>query len=315
MHWKNKARIQSLIAKLPGNSKYPVYYWMQKKFGSLGKIDIIFELRKAAEIIELIESQNLSIDKKSFLEIGTGRTVNTEIGLWLCGAGSITAVDLNPYLSKELVVDTFKQIQSRSGEVAEVFSKLKVDRSRISENLEKLVESPADFNSILKMINLNYLAPCDAAEMDMEDASIDFHISTNVLEHVPPEEIKRILKEAKRLLRPEGLLVHRVDPSDHFAHSDPSITAINFLRFSQAEWDRLSDNTFSYHNRLRVNQYYELFEKCDVEILSKFERIDENSLNELNAGFPTHPDFLKFGQEELAKTFFSFAARFNSGPQ
>ena len=38
--------------------------------------------------------------------------------------------------------------------------------------------------------------------------------------------------EAKRVLRPGGLAVHRFNPQDHFARRRPSITGANFLRFS-----------------------------------------------------------------------------------
>ena len=310
MHWKTKARLQSLVAMFPGFAKYPIYYWLQKNFGALGNIDVRFELDKAAEIMALIEAQGRNALDRSFFEVGTGRTVNTEIGLWLCGAGSITAVDLNPYLAKELVEKSVRWLQANPEEIEAAFAHLNLNREEFNKRSQALKQVPADMEAVLNLINLRYLAPCDAANMDMEDGVIDYHISTNVLEHVPAEDIKRILFEAKRLLKDDGLLVHRVDPSDHFAHSDPGISSTNFLRFSQQQWDKLSNNTFSYHNRLRVVDFYKLFTECGVEVLEKIERIDERSLDELQGGFPIHEEFKNYSNQELATTFFAFTGKF-----
>ncbi|MBE9572765.1 MAG: methyltransferase domain-containing protein, partial [Proteobacteria bacterium] len=52
----------------------------------------------------------------------------------------------------------------------------------------------------------------------MPDASIDYHISTTVFEHIPGKDIERILNEAKRILKREGIAIHFIDLSDHFQH-------------------------------------------------------------------------------------------------
>jgi predicted RNA methylase len=40
---------------------------------------------------------------RTVLEVGTGHMVDLPIGMWLCGAERVITVDLNPYLSRELV--------------------------------------------------------------------------------------------------------------------------------------------------------------------------------------------------------------------
>jgi hypothetical protein len=32
-------------------------------------------------------------------------------------------------------------------------------------------------------------------------------------------------------------LVHNIDFTDHFSHSDPSISSVNFLQFSESQWN------------------------------------------------------------------------------
>jgi len=75
-----------------------------------------------------------------------------------------------------------------------------------------------------KMENVQYLAPADAANTNLLDNSIDYHISTNVLEHISYEVIRNIFIEAKRILKDKGVAIHFIDLSDHFQHQDNSIS-------------------------------------------------------------------------------------------
>ncbi|MFM6005613.1 MAG: methyltransferase domain-containing protein, partial [Sphaerospermopsis kisseleviana] len=93
---------------------------------------------------------------------------------------------------------------------------------------------------LLQFINVDYIAPGDASELSIPSNSIDFHTSYTVFEHIPPDIIKAIIKEGKRVLKSNGLFVHKIDYSDHFSHSDKSISAINFLQFSDSEWNRIA---------------------------------------------------------------------------
>lgn len=122
--------------------------------------------------------------------------------------------------------------------------------------IERLKHNPG---KLLSEANIIYLAPADAANIDLPDASVDYHISTTVFEHIPGEDIKRILKEAKRILKGNGIAIHFIDLSDHFQHQDESITSINFLRYSEKEWERIAGNEFAYCNRLRASDYIAVF--------------------------------------------------------
>ena len=72
---------------------------------------------------------------------------------------------------------------------------------------------------------------------------MDYHVSTTVLEHIPNKNIVRILTEAKRILKNNREAVHFIDLSDHFQHQDERITRINFLQYSEREWEKISGNS------------------------------------------------------------------------
>ena len=81
------------------------------------------------------------------------------------------------------------------------------------------------------MGNIEYIMSCDARNTKLPDASFDYVVSSNVLEHIPSDVIEGIVTESRRILKPGGVHVHHINPGDHSAF-DPSVTTVNFLRYS-----------------------------------------------------------------------------------
>jgi SAM-dependent methyltransferase len=131
---------------------------------------------------------------------------------------------------------------------------------------------------------------------------VDIHSSRSVLEHVPPVELKRILAEARQVLKPGGRLVHLVDPSDHFSAVDDGITTIHFLRFSEREWAGYAGNQFAYHNRLRSDDFEALFREESLDLLEADYVTDPRALADLQAGFPLDARFRGRDPERLAQS-------------
>jgi len=66
------------------------------------------------------------------------------------------------------------------------------------------------------------------------DASVDLVLSSSVLEHV--RDLRSLMNEVKRVLRPSGAMLHLVDYRDHFFKYP-----FHFLQFSGRVWDRFLD--------------------------------------------------------------------------
>ena len=299
MHWKLKAIIQNLVDMLPYNLAYPVYHQIQRTFGALKTIDPIKDFEKSIFILKAITLQNRSISDKNFLEIGTGRTINVPIGLWLCGASKIITVDLNPYLKEELVLESIEYIRQYYDNVKFLFNSF-IKEPQFNDRFDKLISTNANLDTLLDLMNIEYLAPADATSLQIKNNSIDFYFSIDVFEHIPPHIIRNVLSEAKRILSKDGLIVHRIDLSDHFSHFDRSITSINFLQFTEKQWNQWAGNRFMYHNRLRACEYYELFEQQGVKILSAEELIDDRSVKLIEKGFCLDNRFIGYSPQELA---------------
>lgn len=233
-----------------------------------------------------------TIEGGAVVEVGTGWRLNLPIALWLCGASEIVTVDLNPYLKEELVREDICYVRRNQQKIRSLIES-RFWNPGFQERFEKLIELTDDLSldHILDTMNIRYMAPADASRLDLPPRSVHFHVSYTVLEHIPPQELDAILLEGKRLLVKGGLLVHLVGLSDHFSHSDKTISTINFLRFTDGEWERYAGNRYMYHNRLRVDDFLDLFEKVGLSVTAVECKVDQRALEELTRGFPLDERF------------------------
>ena len=177
------------------------------------------------------------------------------------GAGKSLAQNL--YLSdrcqKQIVVDLFRMIDIEL-----------VEKSRKSLSNQIVLKSDKNITSIndLLIYGIEYHAPFDAAKTGFAENSIDMCISTNTLEHIPYMSIVEIFTELKRILRVGGIISARIDYTDHYAHTDPSISLLNYLRFDSATWDKYNHESH-FQNRLRHFEYLDIFDNLGFELLEE----------------------------------------------
>jgi len=174
--------------------------------------------------------------------------------------------------------------------------------TQINERIDLIERLKLNPKKFLSEANIVYLAPADAANIDLPDESVDYHISTTVFEHIPRTAIARILKEAKRILKKEGTAIHFIDLSDHFQHQDQSITSINFLRYSEKEWERIAGNEFAYCNRLRASDYLALFKRVGFDVYRVETQEDEGTIQYLKDRFVVNGKFRDKSVSDLCVT-------------
>lgn len=307
MNWKLKARIQRFCGALPFGSE-ATYYALQRNLGSLRTPPdpmILFEA--ATRLVQVLEEHGRPVAGASVFEVGTGRKLDVPLAMYLCGAREVYTIDLHPYLKSELVMGAVASLRPRREQVIELFEGL-TDRPGLEQRLDALLEAQ-DFETLKRTAGIHYVAPGDAAATDLPDGSIDIHLSYTVFEHIPGPVLAAILRESSRLLSPDGLALHHIDPSDHFAHEDSSITMINFLQFTDAEWEKLAGNQFAYHNRLRVDDFYKIYENVDHQVVYSREFLNEPSLEEIRGGFPLAEQYRGIAPERLATTVVAVLSR------
>jgi hypothetical protein len=281
--WLVKAIIQKNIANLPRSISYPSYYWIQRNFGSLKthKLNPTSHLSAGIEICNRIKRSGQFTHDSIFLEIGTGRRINVPLAFWLLGAKRTYTIDLNVYLKEELIREDLSYVFQNWPTIKDLFGDLIVEQ-RLKQ-LFDLMRSQYTLSDLFELISVQYIAPGDASKIDcIPSNTIDFHTSYTVLEHIHPETIKKILLEGRRLIKDSGLFIHKIDYSDHFSHFDKSISAINFLKYSETEWSKIAGNRFMYMNRLRHDDFMKLLKDIDFSVVDEDVYIDSSIIDFLS---------------------------------
>ena len=141
-------------------------------------------------------------------------------------------------------------------------------RSQISELVVLKSQSKISSLDELSLYGIEYLAPYDASKTDFTDKSLSACISTNTLEHIPKDSIEAIFSELFRTLKDDGIVSAKIDYSDHYAHTDKSISLLNYLKFDEKTWKKYNHNCH-YQNRLRHYDYVEIFNRCGFVVIEE----------------------------------------------
>jgi len=299
MNWRTKAAIQRAISRLPFGRE-TVYYALQRGFGNLRNPEpIIDSLRYAADIFREIEKAGTPIQRARVFEFGTGHRINMPLAFYLAGAASVTTVDLYPVLKPSLVMEDVKQLKEHRDLVSDT---LHVDTEKVISRIERIAAAKT-FQDLCNIIQLTYLAPCDAANTALDAGSFDIHFSYTVCEHIAASDMVDILVEAGRLVSDNGVCAHHIDLSDHFSHGNGnSLSPINFLQFSEAEWSRIGPSRFGYQNRLREPDYQAAYRTAGHQILTWKRGVHPQALADLRGGLRLAPEFQNLEEDVLATT-------------
>jgi hypothetical protein len=290
MNWKVKAALQHAVSLLPSHTSHEVYYRLQRRWGTLRAVNPVEGFENGLRLVHAIEAAGGSMSGKVVLEVGTGRRVNVPIALWLCGAARVLTVDLNQYLKPRLILEDLKFVRAHAVTVKQMFGAW-AECSEFQRRFALLVRDDLDAPGLFAAAGIEYVAPLDARKLHLGDGVVDYHVSNNVLEHIPPDELRDILVEGKRVVKGDGLLVHRVDFSDHFSEVDGRISTVNFLRFSERQWRRYAGNLYNYHNRLRIDELQSIVGATGLVIADQRPEVDAAALRLLESGFAVDARF------------------------
>jgi predicted SAM-dependent methyltransferase len=240
VHWKLKSFIFSVIDffNVPR-----VLYFLQKYFSKRSRVENL-------SVSPIWKTHKKILTKygatKIIFEFGAGKTLAQNLYLSDLVEKQIV-VDLNPMIDLTLVENVRHQISK----LVDLKSDIKI------ETLQKL-----------RLYGIEYRAPYDAAETDFNEKSIDACVSTNTLEHIPEESILSIFLELYRILKDDGIVSAKIDYSDHYAHTDKTISLLNYLKFDQNGWKKHNHNCH-FQNRLRHYDYVKIFKKCGFAVIEE----------------------------------------------
>ena len=299
MRWKIKAIVLNCISILPSSISYAVYYWIQRYFDNLRRMNPDSRLKAGIEIWKRIIALGYDPIGKTFFEVGTGRVPIIPLAFWLMGAERIITIDINPYLKAELIKESLQYISDNEEGIKRLFGALLNEKN--FNDLMKFHKNVSFSKSLfLALCHIDYIAPGDAAKTSLANQTIDFHTSYTVFEHIDPNILQLILEEGNRIIKEKGLFIHQIDYCDHFSHIDETITRINFLQYSDSKYKRYAGNRYAYHNRLRHDDFINIFKSVGHSIVANEPYIDQRCMELLESNnFALNIKFKNRSKESL----------------
>lgn len=280
MHWKTKARIQQVVAFLPDRFSERVHDWLVPQCVDRRRAQPLHDAATAVHIGQLITAQGQHLEGSVCLEIGSGKRLNLAIALWVLGAKKIVAVDQYRRMDEKIILNDISYMQTHQDDVRDVFQRAEIDRERL-DRLFHVALNRADLHRFIEQCGIQYIAPCDITWLDLPPQTIDFHLSYDRFQTLPSTTLLEVLKEGNRLIKENGLFIHRIDYRDRFSHADAALSPLNFLQYGDQEWDRYVGNRCMYMNRLRVDDIEELYQRCGHEIVKLDPQVDPHLLKQL----------------------------------
>jgi hypothetical protein len=307
--WWIKAAIQRGISLLPGRNYWNV--WFQEHVTrSVECTDSRFEsqLKKSRTHLEYFRahtSGGRSVPR-TVLELGTGWHAVFPVAMFLAGAEEIWTWDITRLLTRHRLQQALNHFLSwdRNNRLSELFPQARPER--VAQLAAAAAGDWSDPYALLLQLNIHAMVG-DARRSGLPGGTIDLIASTVVLEYIPREVLVGLLCEFRRTASPHGIMSHEVDMSDEYSYFDSSITAFNFLRFSDRAW-RLINNPLIPLNRLRVSDFRECFREAGftvveevvkwgnpvalsrIRLAPRFARCDPSDLLVLKAWFVARPN-------------------------
>lgn len=292
--WRLKVLIQFVLAHAPFGEAINHRLQRVNAIRRGGKEFIRDRVAEVADGLETLQKIK-PIAGLEVVEIGTGWDALPTLMLYQRGATKIHTFDHLPHLRLDMakkVVDILREDRDSNERMA---------RLSLAETLPDM----------LSRAGIIYHAPGDATKTGLPDKSIDLYYSFAVLEHVPEVTAARVVEEARRVLKPDGIYYALIGLHDHYNGFDRRVSKVNFLKYPEWLWAFLVKNKISYHNRLRERDFLHMLKLYGAEIIHLNSITDPGDLDRVKA-MKVNKMFASYTPEELAVTRTEIIARFPS---
>lgn len=278
MNHKVKTLLFKTIALLPSKVDDFCYHKIQSFFDKSTLGDRLKSVEATYfRLSKVLKELNIDLKDKTVFEFGSGWSPGMPYFFkYKFDVKEVLTFDINKHFKKETVV-----------ELNDIFSK-KYD-CNIEINLGNNYNLP---------YGIEYFPNYNIVENNLPDADVVF--SRYVLSHMKAKDVETLHKKIKEEYRKGTYVIHFISPSDLRQHGDSSISAQDFLKYSEEQWSKIRTK-YDYHNRLRLPQFMEIFKEYNYEIVHlEYEALNKESKRyELFKKIKLHEDYIKYSDEEL----------------
>ena len=232
INWKLKSLLYKIFSQLKLNK---TFYFIQKYVTKRSNVNI-----KPSVRLWKLHSKNIKEHQiKTVLEIGAGKSLEQNIFFSYFFNNSLEqmVIDIRKMIDFDLVNEASKQISELL-------------------NVQKL-KSVNSYDDLFNFYNIKYIAPYKTQNLIEEKKVFDLCVSTTTLEHFSIKDLRTLFKDLSIVLKKGGYISAVIDYSDHYSHTDRNISELNFLKYSEKQWQNYN-NTYLYQNRLRHDDYVKL---------------------------------------------------------
>jgi SAM-dependent methyltransferase len=306
MDWRVKGMIQKVLGYVPEGDR--IHYWLQRRGGGLADFgrECDIKVDDWGLMVGHLKSVGFPVEGTRFLEMGTGWYPTFPFALFLGGARSVETLDLNRHLKPDRVIALAERLAQHVDRIADATDRPRDEVGALQRELAAAIRRGAPVDDATGGV-VRYRAPADASDTKLPAASIDVVFSNSVLEHVPGPVIEACFTEARRVLRPGGVVFHSVNCGDHYAYADRKVNQLHYLQFSDEEWGKWN-NHFLYQNRLRAVDFVRMAKAAGFRIELDTSRARDERLRQLDE-LRVAPCFDRYTREELAITSIDFIGR------
>jgi SAM-dependent methyltransferase len=263
--------------------------WVARHFhqtGAMDDPDIVVD--RAVRVVEAARIGATPVAGARLVEIGPGHSLGVALSLLLAGASHVDAIDTARYVASlpdtQSLIELWRRVTATG----------LVDSTDVADPDAELTRAAA---------RLEYRVVDGRKNWPFPEQSKDIVYSFSVLEHV--RDLRGLLKESARVLRPGGLSIHTIDLRDHY-NLGAGENWLEFLEFDDRQWDRMTSARFAWCNRMRAPALRALF--AEIFELVEFSEV----ASDLPEGFDRRrvaPRFQGFELDELSTSSVSVVGR------
>jgi SAM-dependent methyltransferase len=181
---------------------------------------------------------------RTVLELGPGDSLLTALYARSLGASRTWLIDLAPLASQDPAL----------------FAQAEQMLTQFDLPVPGIGRTPS-VSAALESLNATYLTEGLASLKTIPDGAVDLIFSQAVLEHIRLADFAKIVKEMRRVLKPNGVASHEIDFRDHLQNG------LNNLRFPGRIWEsEFMARSGFYTNRLRWPAMKELFQETGFSV-------------------------------------------------
>jgi hypothetical protein len=240
---------------------------------------------------DMAARHGVTITGKSVLEIGSGWFPIFSVLFALYGARKVFFTDITSAMDSKTFAEALRFLPEGAATLVEEGTITAEDARFIAAKVRDVRWNDGRFE---------YLAPFNPTTSRV---AADLIVSRTVIEHISEGELRPTLTAFRRMLSPDGHMLHAIDNSDHLSHGDRSISPVNFLTIPRAVWRVINSLTYP-QNRMRHDSYSRLFADCGCDVIAARGHPHPRALNDLRrfeARNAIDPDYKRApGIENLA---------------